>query len=71
MDTTLSRDWAEITNGHWVFAALFALAFIVFLFFAYRKDAETHKAFKLGGGKVLLFVIMIIVLVFIFKRAFF
>lgn len=60
----------NITTGHWIFAAIFAVAFVIYLIWAYRKDRETHTKFNIGGSRVLLVVIVVLILVFIFKRIF-
>ena len=33
----------NITQGHWIFAAIFALVFIIGIAAAYIKDAKIHK----------------------------
>ena len=33
----------NVTQGHWIFAAIFAFIFIVAIAIAYLKDAKIHK----------------------------
>ena len=33
----------NITTGHWIFAGIFAIAFLIYLFISYRKDLRLHK----------------------------
>ncbi|KAB2814397.1 hypothetical protein F8C67_01295 [Phaeocystidibacter luteus] len=61
----------NITTGHWIFAAIFAVAFVFFLIWSYRKDSKTHDKFGIGGSRVLLGILMVLILIFIFKRVFF
>lgn len=68
MDTTkFVRESAEITTGHWIFAGIFALAFIGYLIWAYKFDSKTHKKFKIQGATVLYAVLIVLLLAFIFK----
>lgn len=58
----------NITTGHWIFAAIFAVAFVAFIFWSYRKDSNTHTRFDIGGSRVLLGIVVVLILLFIFKR---
>jgi hypothetical protein len=60
----------NITTGHWVFAAIFMIVFIGYLIWSYRKDAVIHNKYYGNGAKVLLGIILVIFLLFIFKRLF-
>jgi len=60
----------DIGPGHWVFACIFAVVFIGFLIWAYRKDLKMHKKYYKGSGAFLLSVILIIFLFWIFRGAF-
>jgi cbb3-type cytochrome oxidase subunit 3 len=58
----------NIGAGHWVFAMVFAVAFIGILFWSFRKDNKVHQsqyrnsgliALILGGGVFLLILVKI------------
>lgn len=58
------------TKGQLIFGILFAIAFILALVFAYRKDLRLHKKYYPGTIWVLIafisFILFIIALKFIF-----
>lgn len=59
----------NITTGHWIFAGVFAVSFLSFLFFSYRKDLSMHKVhYKSGGIQVLLLIVITLFVLFVFKR---
>jgi cytochrome bd-type quinol oxidase subunit 1 len=60
----------HITTGHWIFAGLFAIAFVVFLFWSYRKDKPMHQIHYKGRFTMTLVLILIFFLLFVFKRLF-
>lgn len=64
----LAREDALITSGHWIFAGIFALAFVIFLIWSYRKDLKRYELFGLGGSRVLISIVVILLLVFIFRN---
>lgn len=51
------------SNGQIVFGVLFAITFIVILFFAYRKDIKIHRRFYKGTIWVLIAFIAFIALI--------
>jgi Mn2+/Fe2+ NRAMP family transporter len=57
------------SKGQIVFGILFAIAFIIVLFFTYRKDAKIHKRYYRGTVWVLIgfisFLIMIAAIKFL------
>lgn len=55
------------TQGQWLFAGLFLLAFIVCSIYVYRKDAGLHKKFYKGSYKVLIAFLLFIGLLFVMK----
>lgn len=57
----------NITQGHWVFAAIFAVVFIIAMAIAYRKDSKTHKVHYKGFYLFFAALIIAIFLLFIFK----
>ncbi|MCK5400784.1 MAG: hypothetical protein KAJ28_04050 [Flavobacteriaceae bacterium] len=60
------------SKGQIVFGILFAIAFIIILFFAYKKDIKIHRRFYKGTIWVLLafisFLAFIAAIKFIFMR---
>lgn len=55
------------TQGQWLFAGLFLLAFIICSIYVYRKDASLHKLFYKGSYKVLIGFLLFIALLFVIK----
>ncbi|TYA57537.1 hypothetical protein FVF61_04730 [Formosa maritima] len=51
------------TNGQLVFGILFAIAFIIILFFTYRHDKKTHKKYYKGSVWVLIAFISFILFI--------
>ena len=61
----------NITTGHWIFAGIFALAFLTFLFISYRRDLAMHKIhYRSGGIQVALLIVITLFVLFVFKRLF-
>ncbi len=58
----------NITTGHWIFAGVFFAAFIVYLFWAYRKDIELHRLHYRRAWYVLVTMILILFTFYVFKR---
>ncbi|KRO68955.1 MAG: hypothetical protein ABR88_01955 [Cryomorphaceae bacterium BACL7 MAG-120322-bin74] len=58
----------NITTGHWIFAGLFTLTFLVFLFWSYRKDAKVHSVHYGNSLKMILAGILLLFVIYIFKR---
>lgn len=60
------------TQGQWIFAACFFVAFVIAMFYAYRKDAGLHKIFYKGNFKILIafmaFILMLFMIKIFFKR---
>jgi hypothetical protein len=58
------------TKGQWIFAILFAIAFIILLIYTYRKDLKLHRKYYKGSIWVLIafiaFILMIVVIKLIF-----
>jgi heme/copper-type cytochrome/quinol oxidase subunit 2 len=67
-DLRSDTDMDNITTGHWIFAGIFMLAFIVYLIWSYRKDAGTHAKYYGKGSRVLLGLVVIIFVLFILKQ---
>jgi cytochrome bd-type quinol oxidase subunit 1 len=56
-----------IGAGHWIFAGVFALAFVVGLVYAYREDIRKTPDLFNGSSKFLLSVILIIMILVVIK----
>ncbi len=58
------------TNGQLIFGILFAIAFIIFIYFAYRKDFKLHQKYYRGSVWILIafvsFIAFIATIKFIF-----
>ena len=58
------------SQGQWIFAILFAIAFIIVMIIAYRKDLKLHRKYYKGSVWVLIafiaFLLMIVAIKFIF-----
>lgn len=59
----------DISRGHWIFAALFILAFIGVLFWSFRKDRQTIQTQFGNAGIGAIVVGLILILIIIIKFA--
>jgi cytochrome c biogenesis factor len=57
----------NITQGHWIFAGIFALLFVVGIAWAYKSDAKTHKVHYKGFYLFFAAIIICVFLLFVFK----
>ncbi|MBM6499756.1 MAG: hypothetical protein O9282_11720 [Flavobacterium sp.] len=55
------------TTGQWIFAALFFVAFVITMYFAYGKDKALHQKFYKGSYKILIGFVLFIVILFVIK----
>jgi len=55
------------STGQLIFGLLFFIAFVIAMFFSYRKDARLHKIFYKGNYKILIGFLVFIGLLFIIK----
>lgn len=55
------------TQGQWIFAAFFVVAFISTMIYVYRKDISLHRLHYKGAFKVLIGFIVFIALLFVIK----
>ncbi|WP_318311538.1 hypothetical protein [Flagellimonas crocea] len=55
------------STGQMIFAALFFLAFVLIIYFSYRKDKKLHKKNYKGVIWILLAFISFIIILFIIK----
>jgi len=59
--------YTMFTQGQWIFAGLFLVAFIIACIYVYRKDALLHKSFYKGSYRVLIGFLIFIALLFVIK----
>jgi|TARA_R100000479_G_scaffold33554_4_gene14266 cytochrome bd-type quinol oxidase subunit 1 len=55
------------STGQWIFAAIFAVAFIIIMLFSYRKDKNLHKKYYKGSLWILIGFIVFIILLLAIK----
>ena len=55
------------SQGQWLFAGCFFVAFVIAMIYAYRKDAKLHKIFYKGNYKILIGFVIFIVILFLIK----
>jgi membrane-associated HD superfamily phosphohydrolase len=55
------------STGQLIFAALFFVAFVIVIFFSYRKDFKLHRKYYKGTLYILLGFIAFILLLFVLK----
>lgn len=58
------------TKGQWVFGILFAIAFIIAIFYTYRKDLKLHKKYYKGSVWILVAFISFILFIVSIKWMF-
>ena len=57
----------NITQGHWIFAGVFAIVFIIGITSAYIKDAKIHEIHYKGFYVFFAALIICVFLLFVFK----
>jgi len=57
------------TQGQWIFAAFFVVAFVTVMIFSYKGDKLLHKKYYKGSKYVLLGFLAFIILLFVIKFA--
>jgi uncharacterized membrane protein YccC len=55
------------STGQLIFGLLFFIAFVIAMFFSYRKDARLHQIFYKGNYKILIGFLIFIGLLFVIK----
>ncbi|HCF02816.1 hypothetical protein [Flavobacterium sp.] len=55
------------STGQLIFGLLFFIAFVIAMFFSYRKDARLHQIFYKGNYKILIGFLVFIGLLFVIK----
>ncbi|WP_033956095.1 hypothetical protein [Psychroserpens jangbogonensis] len=58
------------SNGQLIFGILFAIAFIVVIFFAYRKDFKIHQKYYRGSIWILIAFVSFIAMIATIKSIF-
>ncbi len=56
------------SSGQWAFVIFFVIAFVIVLFFSYRKDKVLHKKYYKGSIWVLIGFIVFVFLLVLFKN---
>tara|TARA_B100000795_G_C22616891_1_gene367346 strand:+ start:600 stop:788 length:189 start_codon:yes stop_codon:yes gene_type:complete len=56
------------SSGQWTFVVFFVIAFVIALFFSYRKDKVLHKKYYKGSIWVLVGFIVFVFLLVLFKN---
>lgn len=57
----------NITTGHWVFAGLFTVAFIVLIIFAYKDDIKRSPELFKGSSRFFLAVVVTLMVLTVIK----
>ncbi len=57
------------SQGQWIFAAFFVIAFVIVMIISYKGDKVLHKKYYKGSIFVLLGFLAFVVLLFIMKFA--
>lgn len=57
----------NIGTGHWIFAGVFLLAYIIYLVWSYRKDLKLHKIHYPGASLIIGGIIVAIFLIYVIK----
>jgi cytochrome bd-type quinol oxidase subunit 1 len=55
------------SSGQLIFAAIFAICFIIVIIFSYRKDLKIHKQYYKGSLWILVSFLLFISLLFVIK----
>ncbi|RNL82784.1 hypothetical protein ED312_16695 [Sinomicrobium pectinilyticum] len=55
------------TTGQLIFAIFFFIAFVMVIFFSYRKDKRLHARHYSGSIKILIGFILFLVILFVLK----
>ncbi|MDA9121370.1 hypothetical protein N9J52_04985 [Flavobacteriales bacterium] len=57
----------SVTTGHWIFAGVFSLVFIIGIIYAYKDDIKKRPDLFSGSFKFLLGVILIVMVLLVVK----
>lgn len=55
------------STGQWIFAAIFAIGFILIMLYSYRRDKKLHKKYYKGSLWILIGFIVFILLLLAIK----
>ncbi|WP_323788578.1 hypothetical protein [Psychroserpens sp.] len=58
------------SNGQLIFGILFAIAFIVVIFYAYRRDIKIHQKYYRGSVWILIAFVSFIAMIAVIKSIF-
>lgn len=58
----------NVGKGHWIFALIFFIAFVVYMIWAYRKDKSVSRFHFNGSYLIIIFMILVLVLVYTFIK---
>ena len=53
-----------ITKGHWIYAVVATGIYILYLAWAYRKEAKVYKKFNFNSIKVFIYTVLIILFIY-------
>ena len=53
-----------ITKGHWIYAVLATGIYVLYLIWAYRKEADIYKKFNFNSITVLIYSVIIILFIY-------
>lgn len=57
----------NITGGHWIFAGVFAVVFVVGMVYAYREDIRKRPDFFKGSFRFVLGVLIVLMTLIVAK----
>ncbi len=60
----------NITKGHWIFAGIFAVVFVVALVWSYSKDSNITKVHYKKATLFILSILVVLFLLFVFRQYF-
>jgi cytochrome bd-type quinol oxidase subunit 1 len=57
----------NVTKGHWIFAGVFAIVFVVGMIYAYREDIKKRPDFFKGSFSFVLGVLLVLMTITVAK----
>jgi cytochrome bd-type quinol oxidase subunit 1 len=57
----------NVTKGHWIFAGVFAIVFVVGMIYAYREDIKKRPDFFKGSFSFVLGVLLLLMTITVAK----
>lgn len=57
----------NVGTGHWVFAAVFAIGFVLALYKAYGADKLKSPSYFSGSSSILLTVLLVVIILIVVK----